>query len=376
MEEGFIDSSISLRDNGKRKGLCIKWDNVRNSKMKLKITISTFLVIITFYIIGFIGSPFLFIIFFPVAFIYLIATALFVFFLLVTNLIWKCLPLDIRKTYEKRKLDYRAIVLACFIFFFLGSWAINHYFLPDKFHIVSLLGNAAILFVAIFLGWNLMKQNKKRILFAGAAVYILFIFLLTALSPNNDRHTSSPSTEELKSLPYLTWIPAEKTTQRSGVTKHDQKESFEGINIYNPRNLSTAYLIDMSGNMLHTWSAKINLNSWHDVEMDNNGDLLAIVKDRMLIRLDRDSNIKWIKKMRFHHDIAISGNKDIYSLTRKDKLVFISGLPVPILNDYLVVLSPDGEIKEELSLFKVLKKEIPFNSVTRIYRWLEPPHKG
>jgi len=345
--------------------------------MMLKIIISTFLIIITFYIIGFIGfigSPFLFIVFLPVAFLYLFATALFVIFLLVTNLIWKFLPLDIRKTYEKRKLHYRAIILACFIFFFLCGWAINHYFLPDKFHTVSLVGNAGILLFAIFLGWNLIKQNKKRILFMGTAVFILFISLLTVVMTNNDRNTVPPSTEALKSLPYLTWIPAQKTIHKSGVTKHDQKQSSKGINIYNPSNLSTAYLIDMSGNVIHTWSAKINKNDfWHHIEMDNNGDLLAIVNDSMLIRLDWDSNIKWINKMRFHHDIAIAGNKDIYSLTRKDELVFIFGLPVPIIDEYIVVLSPDGEIKDELSLFRLLKKDIPFGRVSKIYRWIIDP---
>ncbi|HEX3033548.1 MAG TPA: arylsulfotransferase family protein [Thermodesulfobacteriota bacterium] len=212
--------------------------------------------------------------------------------------------------------------------FLLGGWEINHYFLPDMIRPVSLGNNV----------------------------------------------THSTATEALKSLPYLEWAPAEDNIQKSGIVKHDEKQSFQGINICNSRRLSSAYLMDMSGNVLHIWSAKINCNnSLHHVEMGKNGDLLAIDEDTKLIKLDWDSNIKWITKMRFHHDIAAAENKDIYTLGRKDEIVFISGLPVPILNDYVVVLSADGEIKEELSLYKVLKRDTPFDKVAAIYRWIINP---
>lgn len=216
---------------------------------------------------------------------------------------------------------------------------------------------------------------KKKIIVLSISTIVgalFFAVIFTRVHKKSPQDISSA--EVLKSLPYLTWVSAEKDIQKSGVTKYDRKRSFKGINIYCSRNLSMAHLIDMSGNILHTWSAKINTNdSWQHIEVCKNGDLLAIVKDKMLIRMDWRSNIKWIKRMRFHHDIAVAENKDIYAIIREDELAFFFGFPIPILNDYIIVMSSDGEIKKKISLFNLLKEEIPPDRFTEIYRWIYNP---
>lgn len=206
---------------------------------------------------------------------------------------------------------------------------------------------------------------------AGVIAAIFFIFISTSTHKKSPRVSSK---EALKSLPYLTWIPAEKDIQKSGVTKYDRKRAFEGTNIYNSRNLSKAYLIDLNGNILHTWSAKVTTDDeWHHVQVCGNGDLLAIVKDRMLIRMDWSSNIKWVSKMRYHHDIAVALNEDIYSIVSEPDLAFYRGLPLPILNNSIVIMNSDGEIKRKISLFDLLKEEVPLNRITGIFSWLNNP---
>lgn len=55
-------------------------------------------------------------------------------------------------------------------------------------------------------------------------------------------------------------------------------------------------------------------------------------------------------------------------------MVLYKGLPVPILNDYIVVLSPKGEIKKEISLYKILKKEVPSGRFICInFFWIPKP---
>ncbi len=71
--------------------------------------------------------------------------------------------------------------------------------------------------------------------------------------------------------------------------------------------------------------------------------------------------------MRFHHDITITESEDIYVLDRKEEVVLSFGLPLPILNDYIVILSPEGEVKREINLFKVLRKKIPFSKILNVY---------
>lgn len=339
--------------------------------MNLKAGIGVLaLALISFYVLGFIGDPFLLVTAFPIILMCLLVGAFLVVVPITTGLISRFLPMDVRKKYENRQLRLKAIVSACLLFLVLGGLVANRYVLPGKFHPVSLLGDAGILSFAMFLGWNLMKSSRKSVLLGGTAVFVVFILVLAvagSISITYDANESS-SVEAVRSVPYLTWAPADKTINKVGVILWDKERSCAGINIYNPRNLTRAYLMDMSGTIVHTWStAKDEGDSWHHIEMCENGDLFAIVKDEVLMRLDWDSNVKWVQRMRFHHDIAVADTGEIYVVARKDEVVFMFGLPVPVLNDYIVVLSPDGDVRREISLFKVLGRKLPFDRVPGIY---------
>ncbi|MHC4457165.1 MAG: sulfatase-like hydrolase/transferase [Planctomycetota bacterium] len=66
-----------------------------------------------------------------------------------------------------RKKTLQKIILACIvcsIFFFFCSWTINHYWLPRKFHPVSLLAYLGILLFTILLGWMLIKEKDEALL--------------------------------------------------------------------------------------------------------------------------------------------------------------------------------------------------------------------
>ncbi|MHC4269784.1 MAG: arylsulfotransferase family protein [Planctomycetota bacterium] len=344
--------------------------------MKLSIVVSTLLILVIIsYVMGFIGNPFLFIIFLYIALI----VAFFVIFLITTSMIWNQLPLNIKKIHENHKIRFNTIILSCFIFFVFGGWVINRYYLPEKFSLISLLVDVVFLLLSILLGWSLIKPNKKTILFTGIIATVLFSFIFTFThikyyrTPYRTPITHSSKIEALKSLPYLTYVLDDKYIEKDGVTIYKKSLSNKGINIYNSYFLPGAYLLDLSGNILHTYLPQQSNRGWHYVEMYDESDLLVIVKDLSLMRLDWNSNIKWATEMRFHHDIAIDDNKDIYALARKDELVFSYGLPLPIINDYIVMLSADGKIKKELSLYKILKKNISNKKLDNIYRWIIIP---
>jgi len=101
-----------------------------------------------------------------------------------------------------------------------------------------------------------------------------------------------------------------------------------------------------------------------------NGNLLAIAESRNLVRLDWDSNVKWVNRMRFHHEITLAANSDIYAMARKDEIRFICGFPVPVLNDYIVIMSPDGIVKREISLFEAAEEYITSDKILKLYRWI------
>lgn len=217
---------------------------------------------------------------------------------------------------------------------------------------------------------RIIKGLISLIILVMAAVFFLYILS----SRKNEETSQKASPEILRSLPYANWVPAGKDIEKVGVTTYDPTRAFRGINIYSSRNLSKAYLIDMVGNITHTWSADSGDDEgWQHVEVCENGDLLAVVKDKMVIRLDWNSQWKWTIKMRFHHDIAVKENNDIYSIIREDDFVFHYGLEVPILNDSIVVISSDGEIRRKIPLYQIFKEEIPPSRLADIHHWVNDP---
>jgi len=67
-----------------------------------------------------------------------------------------------------------------------------------------------------------------------------------------------------------------------------------------------------------------------------------------------------------HHDFYYSKNGTLFLITRKDNIHFFSGLPVPFLEDYIVELSSEGQVKE-ISIFNAAKEYFEAESIFRIY---------
>ena len=330
---------------------------------------------LTGIIYGFGEVPPIFVAFHLVAFLY--AILFFIFFVLTEKLFWLVLPSDIKKLHKNNKSRFRIIVLLFFAFFVIGSWLMNHYFFDYKFNLTSLLANLGISIIIISLALLLLNPSRRRYLYLYSSGFVLIASILLSFVTSGPHQADKPlSLEALKALPYAKWAPPEENLGRRGVTKYIPGKSFKGVNIYVSRNLSTAYLMDMDGNILHTWSMKIENKEryeWAFVKLLQNGDLLEIAEKKMLLRMDWNSNIKWIKKIHAHHYIDVNENNDIYTLSHNYEAVFHSIIPMPIGNEYLVILSPEGKIKKKISLYKILKDEIPDNRFTRIGLWLINP---
>lgn len=198
---------------------------------------------------------------------------------------------------------------------------------------------------------------------------MLIILVFFKIQSNN--LITGKSIDELKSLPYLTWTPIdEKDALKTGVTFYDEILSFKGVNIYSSGIEGTAYLIDMDGNKLHNWSSNKSLY-WNYAEMNNQGDLFVISGDKLLMKINWNSNIQWISKNRYHHDIALAKNGDIYCYTRGKIEVPFASKELPLLNDYITILSPKGKIKKNISIFKLFGKEINQQKLKEITKYLE-----
>ena len=251
------------------------------------------------------------------------------------------------------------------------------------FLIVTLLPLAiAVLWLISIIIWKLLpaklranfRVNKLRY---GTFLAICALLFISSTFASHE-FTAQPvifSTEKLKSLPYLPFVIESKHEGEVGVTVYKPHLASKGFNIYNSTHKPGAYLVNMKGEVVHSWMPVNTHPRWHYVKMCANGDLLVVIKDVMLMRLDWNSNIIWTKKMRAHHDVDVDEDGNIYVLTRRDDVIFKRGLPVPVLGDYIVVLSPGGKVKKEVSLYNVLDNDIPDTMVGIIYNWLSSPGK-
>lgn len=170
------------------------------------------------------------------------------------------------------------------------------------------------------------------------------------------------------------WHPAAHADR--GVTVHDPARVQDGVTLYTSGHEAAAYLISMDGEVLHEWRRPFS-TVWNESapiaqpQPDShvyfrkamvypNGDLLAVyegVGDTPygygLVKLDRNSEVIWTYWGRTHHDIDIGPDGRIYALVHElvnEPLQGFGNLASPRLDDFLVVLSPDGEELMKISL--------------------------
>jgi len=168
----------------------------------------------------------------------------------------------------------------------------------------------------------------------------------------------------------------EQATDQNGVTVYDASKAQDGVNLYTSGDAEAAYLTDMKGEVLHTWQydfrtafpdhpepdGQPHLEHWRRAYAYPNGDLLAIYEGFGLLRVDKDSKLLWANPMRFHHDLWIDNeSNDIWALSREVKVVEHIHEYEPIFEDFVTVLTPEGEVKRHISLLEAFENS-PFAS--------------
>lgn len=177
---------------------------------------------------------------------------------------------------------------------------------------------------------------------------IAVCLLLTACRGEEPRAetTSDQALAALEALPYLTWNEGADPAVR-GITVHRQESSWDGLNLYT-NDINEAYLLDMDGRRLHTWTLPDRSKECHYFELVENGDILTTCSGQWLARLSWDSKIHWKLKHRVHHDLHVLQNGSII-VPFGAVLKTYNGRKVKF--DGLLWISPNGEIKHRWSSF-------------------------
>lgn len=183
---------------------------------------------------------------------------------------------------------------------------------------------------------------------------------------------------------------------RGGVTVHDTDGAQPGLTLYSSGHGARAVLVDMEGRLIHEWyrpfhdiwdeSAAVrnpvreDLIYFRKARALSNGDLLAIYIGYGhrpwgygMAKLDKDSNVIWKNLDRFHHDFDIGEDGRVYGLThsfRDDPIGNHDHLPRPVLEDFLVILSPDdGRTLSKISVLEALQRSRYGRELWRIFHF-------
>ncbi len=184
---------------------------------------------------------------------------------------------------------------------------------------------------------------------------------------------------QLNALGYLTgYKPA---TEKENVTRHLPEKTWPGLNLCNGGHGQSAFLTDMEGQILHNWSydfKTIPLESgsrkpakdekalfWRRVHLFPNGDLLAVVTGYGLLKLDKDSRLIWATPTPVHHDLFVTEEGLIYTLTWRKGILRRIHAKKQVREDFITVFDAEGKQLRRQSLLVAFE-----NSPYRDY--LEP----
>jgi len=216
---------------------------------------------------------------------------------------------------------------------------------------------------------NRKYRFKILLVFTGCFVLLAcgvwYLLRHTGLESSQDvvksSHVEKSSMDAIESLGYVTWAPIEeKGSRKKGVTKYIPTQAYKGVNLYFSESLSGGFLLDMYGKIKHTFLDKReDKGTWKLIEPYQNNDFLVMAEpfDGSIFLIDWDSNIKWVQKMPFTHDIAVADNGDIYSIIHKKVEYPNYCLTQPIVDNSLLILTKDGNVKKEISFAKMISHD-------------------
>jgi hypothetical protein len=169
-------------------------------------------------------------------------------------------------------------------------------------------------------------------------------------------------------------------TEARGTTVHDPARTQPGLTLYTSGHNQKAQLIDADGRVVHEWGVPFS-QIWdksaavkapqpdshvyiEKTHLYPNGDLLALyvaVGDTPwgygLVKYDKDSRILWKYLAHVHHDLDVAPDGKVYVLTQEigqDDLKSYPHLKAPRIDDYVAILSPEGQELKKIRIIDVM----------------------
>ncbi|TPV94432.1 MAG: hypothetical protein B7733_15275 [Myxococcales bacterium FL481] len=190
--------------------------------------------------------------------------------------------------------------------------------------------------------------------------------ILPATAPkeadSDEPQDKAADVKRLETLGYISGVVDTET--RSGVLLHDDTRAHPGLNFYNSRYDSGAQLIDMTGKVVHRWTG--SGAAWQHAELLPTGEVLALEKDKRVVRVDRESNELWSYEALVHHDLSVGDDGRIYVLSRTKTLDRDLHPHGRLRGDEVIVLSPDGKLLSRVDVVAAMQRS-PYEALLPLF---------
>jgi hypothetical protein len=179
--------------------------------------------------------------------------------------------------------------------------------------------------------------------------------------------------ERLRSLGYVDHVRSDPDPSRTGVVRHDPKRASPGVNVYCSVRSKEVRFLDMSGTVLHT----ITLPEAGDgsdclLVPTGEGDFLALAWP-ILVRIGWDSEVRWISREGHHHDVALDGTGNIYTLSEKPGFLSRGRTRIPIRDHSILILDQTGQAIREIELSPLFGSSVARERVAWMHQLLRRP---
>lgn len=172
----------------------------------------------------------------------------------------------------------------------------------------------------------------------------------------------------LEALGYLDGTqPAPACT---GVVRSVPERAQPGLNFVTSGHIAGAELTDEKGTVLHQWSLPFAqafpdvkrdgelTTHWRRAKLLEGGDVVAIFEGHGVVRLDRDSKLRWVRPNHAHHDVIEGPNGHLHMLTRRYRRPgFRSSIRGRYIDDSVSVLTADGAPVRSISIGEAILAE-------------------
>jgi hypothetical protein len=175
--------------------------------------------------------------------------------------------------------------------------------------------------------------------------------------------------QQLANLPYLQGY---RPATPSGVIRiNDRVLAQDGLNFFTSSHAPVATLMDMDGSIVKTWTADSGtalpgfvLDAKHrrhksflrDAELLPDGGIVAMFDEIGIVRLDSSSRVLWAWRGRVHHDLFVDEEGNTWAILREKRVVPALKREAPVLEDFVVELSPEGKQLRRISLIECFQR--------------------